>query len=182
MRTADAVHAHGLQSGEFAVQGVFVEGRSQTAEVVVLADTVDLEVLAIEPETCLRVETERAETCGGLVAINDLAVLPYFGDDLIDMRLLARPWQGLAHRDARRQALGSSHNPSLRVEKRVSHQRDGPVSGMLERHVNVYLSLTLGHLGIGTDAPVGNVGLGSFREPYMTVDAAAAVPTGVGLV
>ena len=113
MRTADAVHAHGLQSGEFAVQGVFVEGRSQTAEVVVLADTVDLEVLAIEPKTCLRVETERAETCGGLVGIDEFATLPHLCKHRIDVGLLTGPKKRVINGHTRFQSFRTTNNLAI---------------------------------------------------------------------
>ena len=47
VRRADGVDAHGLQFGELAMQGILVEGSTQAAEVVVLADAIQLHVLAV---------------------------------------------------------------------------------------------------------------------------------------
>ena len=54
-----------------------------------LADTVELEVLAIEPEASFGVETEAAEACGGRVGVDDLAGLKDLGKDCLDIGLLA---------------------------------------------------------------------------------------------
>ena len=83
------------------MEGVFVESSTQTAEVVMLADTVELEVLAVEPEAGLGIETEAAEARSGLIGVDDLATLYHLGKHRVDIGLLARPEQGVIDSDGR---------------------------------------------------------------------------------
>ena len=62
MAGTNGIAAHGFQLRQLSVQGVLVKGSPQTAEVMVLADPVQLHVLAVEPETRLGIETEVAES------------------------------------------------------------------------------------------------------------------------
>ena len=59
MRTTDRVHSHRLQFRKFTMQGILVEGSSKTSEVMMLTDTIELEVLAIKPEArlCIKLES-----------------------------------------------------------------------------------------------------------------------------
>ena len=91
VRTADRVHTHRLQLGEFSVHSVLIERGSETAEVVVLTDTIQLEVLAVEPEARLRIELEVAEASGGLVSVNYYVIDHHFRAYLIYIRSLTRP-------------------------------------------------------------------------------------------
>ena len=54
------------------MKGILIKGSPQATEVVVLTDTIQLEVLAIEPEARLRIKPECTEACGGLVGIHHL--------------------------------------------------------------------------------------------------------------
>ena len=59
---------------------------------MMFADTVQLEVLAIQPETSLDVKLEIAETCRGLDFINDLTVSYELCTHLIYIWVIARPF------------------------------------------------------------------------------------------
>ena len=48
MRRPDGIHAHCLQFHQFTVKGIFIEGCSQTAEVMMFTDTIDLHWYRIE--------------------------------------------------------------------------------------------------------------------------------------
>ena len=91
MRRTDGVDTHGLELQEFAVQGVLIECSTQTTEVVVLADTVELEVLAVEPEARLGIEPKVAEACGCLHLINHLSTYQQLRAYLIYIRIFTRP-------------------------------------------------------------------------------------------
>ena len=73
------------------MKGILIKGSTQAAKVMVLADTIQLKVLAIEPETCLRVEPETAETRGSLVGIHHLATNFHLRAYLIYIGSLTRP-------------------------------------------------------------------------------------------
>jgi hypothetical protein len=91
MRATDGIDTHGLEFGEFAMQGILIEGCTQTTKVVVLTDTIELEVLAIQPEACLGIELKVAETCGGLDFVNDLAGYYKLRSHLVDVGGFERP-------------------------------------------------------------------------------------------
>ena len=115
--TADGVHTHGLQFGELAVQGIFIQCSTQATEVVMLADTVELEVLAIEPEACLWVEPKTPKACRSLIVINHLAVDSHFRAYLIYIRGLARPKHRLRNVDDRLQSLRCPDYLTVRVDE-----------------------------------------------------------------
>jgi len=85
MRTTDGIDTHGLEFGEFAMESILVEGCTQATKVVVLADTIEFDVLAIQPEACLGVELEIAEACGGFYFIDDFAFDDQLGADSVDI-------------------------------------------------------------------------------------------------
>ena len=91
MRRADGVHTHRLQLRQLTVQGVLIQCSTQTAEVVMLADTIQLEVLAVEPEARLGIKAEIAETGRRLHLIDHLAASNQLGTYGIDVRILTRP-------------------------------------------------------------------------------------------
>ena len=73
------------------MQGILAECSTQATEVVVFAYAIDLEVLAIEPEACLSVEAEIAETSGGFDFVDNLAPRNQLRAYLIYIRRLAAP-------------------------------------------------------------------------------------------
>ena len=119
MRTAYGVHAHRLQLHQLAVQGVLMQGRSQAAQVVVLADAVQLAALAVEPEARRRVETEVAETGGRHDLVDHPAANFHLRANLIYMRGLARPQHRLGNGDDRLQSLRPADHPAPRVDEGV---------------------------------------------------------------
>ena len=160
---ADGVHAHRLQLHELAVQGVLAQGGTEAAEVVVLADAVQLHVLAVEPEARRSIEAEIAEARRGLYLVNDLAVANQLGTYLINIWVLARPLPRSF--DACR--------PPVAVEPSVLDRYLAP-RGVLVVHLHLAV--------VNIYAPVLHVnGIGA-GEPYVAVDAAARVPARVGLV
>ena len=62
VRASYGIATHVFEHLQLTVEGVFVDGRSKTTEVVVVAHAIDFHVLAVKPESCLRVELEGAET------------------------------------------------------------------------------------------------------------------------
>ena len=73
------------------MQGILVQGSTQTTKVMMLAYTIDLEVLTIEPETRLGIELKIAEARSGLVGIHHLTPTLHFCTYLIYIGGLTRP-------------------------------------------------------------------------------------------
>ena len=177
VRATDSVHAHRLEFRKFAMQGVLIEGCAQAAEIVMLADAVQFEILTVEPESSLRIELETAEACRGLVGIHHLATLFHYGTYLINIRGLTTPEHGLADGDTRFQSFRLSDNLTIRGYQCILH-----LALAFERNLDSESALAFHHTGIGEDAPVTDVGASSRRKPHMAVDTAARVPSGIGLI
>ena len=91
MRAADRIHTHRLEFGKFAVEGIFIQCCTQATKVVVLANTIKFEVLAIEPEARLGIELKVAEACGGLYFIDHLTCYEQLRAYLIYIGVFAAP-------------------------------------------------------------------------------------------
>ena len=163
MRTANGVNAHGLEFAEFAMEGIFVESSTQATKVVMFTDAIDFEILAIEPETRLRVELEITETRGGLYFIDDFTACYELRTYLIYIRILARPLTRFL--DVSRLTIGI---------KPCILNRYLLIGGILI--IDFYFPI------VDIDTPMLDVdGVGT-REPYVAIDATARVPTGIGLI
>lgn len=99
MTATDGIDAHVLHLRQLPVQGIRVECRTKAAKVMVQTHTIDLHVLAIEPEAGLGIETERTHTGNGLIAVHHLVAHKHFGHQTVDMRVSYRPQMGTAQRD-----------------------------------------------------------------------------------
>ena len=73
------------------MQGILVQRGTQTAKVVMLADTIELEVLAVEPEARLRIEPEITEARGGLYLVHYFAASNQLRAYLIYIGVFAGP-------------------------------------------------------------------------------------------
>ena len=91
MSTTQCIHAHILQPKELAVHGILIESSTESTEVVMLTDSIQLEVLAIEPEACLSIEMEFTESGGCINLVNGLSVNNEFSLYIIYVRCLDRP-------------------------------------------------------------------------------------------
>ena len=163
MRRADRVHTHRLQLRQLTMQRILIERSAQTSEVVMLTDTIQLEVLAIEPETSLGIELEIAEARSGLHLVHHLATGNQLCTHRIDIRILAAPFAGLP-------VVGG---PAIGIQPGIP-DRHLLTGGILVIHLDLAV--------VYIDAPVLHVDGRGLRQPHMTVDAAAAIPAGIGLV
>ena len=119
---------------------------------MMLADAIELEVLAIEPEARLGIKTEVAETSHRLYLIDHLTANKQLGTYGIDVRVLTRPFSGFLY--IGRFAIG------IKPDVLYLH--------LLLRGVHiVYLHLTIMH----EDTPVLDVDGMGLCEPHMAVDA-----------
>ena len=62
MAASDSVHAHIAKDGKFAMHRIFIDGSTQATEIMMLTDTIYLEILAIEEETLPCIKLHIAET------------------------------------------------------------------------------------------------------------------------
>ena len=130
---------------------------------MMFADAVKFEVLAIQPETRLGIELKVTETSSGLHFIHHLTTDYQLRAYLIDIWVLTRPLPWLL--DAGR--LTSSIKPRILY-----------CNLLLGRILVVHFHLTIVYI----HAPMLYVYRMRLREPHMTIDAAATIPTGVWLV
>ena len=54
------------------MQGILIKGSTQTTEVMMLADTVELEILAIMPDAYISIALEITDASGGLQFITHI--------------------------------------------------------------------------------------------------------------
>ena len=62
MTTSDSVHAHIAKDGKLTVHRILINGSTQATEIMMLTDTIYLEILAIEEETLPCIKLHIAET------------------------------------------------------------------------------------------------------------------------
>ena len=47
MTTSDGIYPHIPENSEFTMHSILIQGRSQTSEIMMLADTIDLDIFSI---------------------------------------------------------------------------------------------------------------------------------------
>ena len=92
---ADGVAAHVAEHLELPLQGADIDGGAQGAEIVVVADAVEFEVLAVDEEAGVGVVLDGADAEGGFVGIDDGAVLGDGGDGDVTIGRLGAPELGV---------------------------------------------------------------------------------------
>src|SRR3981081_2010837 len=105
MASANRVDTHLFQDFELPLQGPHIESRAERSQIVMIANAVDLYLLAIEKEALVYVETDRADSEDRFVSIDDHTVngaagLRHCGDGSIEIWVFQVPqlWVGDAHR------------------------------------------------------------------------------------
>ena len=91
MRGTDAVDTHRLQLRELTVHSVLVDCSTQAAEIVMFTDSVQLKILAIEPEACLCIKLKITEARRRPYLIDNLSTNQHLRANLIYIRILYRP-------------------------------------------------------------------------------------------
>ena len=62
MTASDSVHAHIAKDGKLTVHRILIDSSTQATEIMMLTDTIYLEILAIEEETLLCIKLHFTET------------------------------------------------------------------------------------------------------------------------
>lgn len=62
MTASDSVHAHIAKDGKLTVHRILINGSTQATEIMMLTDTINLEILAIEEEALLCIKLHITET------------------------------------------------------------------------------------------------------------------------
>ncbi len=88
MRGADGVTAHLLQLANAVVLHGVGHGDADSGVVLVITGPLHLDGLAVEKEALLRIELERTNAEGRLIAIDDFAVRFNLGDQRVEISLL----------------------------------------------------------------------------------------------
>ena len=162
MAAADGIDTHLLQLHQFAVQCILIQCCSEAAEVMVLADSVELDILAIEPETRLGVEAEIAESGIRPHHIHLFIVYEHLCPHLIYIRVLGRPEMGALylHPDLITFCIVNSVDNLIILSCHIGGDRHLAVLG-IRHHIH---------------SPVLHMHRMSGVEPYMAIDATPAVP------
>ena len=181
MTASDGIHTHIAKDGELAMHRILVYGCTQTAEVVVLADTIDLEVPAIEEETLLRIKLHISETCGGSSGIHHLTIHHQFALHAIEITFCDIPELRILYlKLLHLVALALCHHLAFRIVDGVADGKFHLAALGKEIHLHLHITLRRGRYIL---SPLRDVcllhGLG---EPYMAIDAAARIPAAIGLV
>ena len=144
-----------------------------------LADTIDLQIRAVEEESLLGIELDIAETSGCRDGIHGFLAHQKFSLHRVEARVGDTPQRGILHleRLLRLVACGRGYHLSLGIIHRVAELG----LACLALPVNTYLYLTIGGGG-DILPPLVDVYIRGFSKPNMAIDAATAVPTAVGLV
>ncbi len=133
------------------------------------ANPVELHVLAIEPETCLGIEAERAESGVGPHLIDHFSTYQHLRAYLIDIGVIDRPQMGTAHFQTNCSSLGIKHL--------VAHL----IGFALTFHIGSHGDTSVG-IGNHMHPPVFHMHIGGFGKPHMAVDTASAIPSGIRLI
>ena len=160
---------------------IFIHRRTQTAEVMVLADTIDLDVSAIKEETFLGIKLHFPETSGGGCGIHHLSVHHQFTLHGIEIAFCDVPKLRILHLKLLylvAQAL--CHHLSIRIIDSIT---DGKFHlAAMSKIIDLHLDITLRRSRYIL-SPLRNVchllGLG---EPYVAIDTTTRIPAAVGLV
>ncbi len=95
MAGANGITAHLLEHLDLALEGAKVDCGAQRAQVVMIADTVEFDVLAIYEQARIRVVFERADPEGSLVGIHERAIVGDSSDGHVTVRGLGAPNPGI---------------------------------------------------------------------------------------
>ena len=178
--------------------GAEIECRSERAQVMMLAGSLDLHALAVEEETVVRCELSGADAERCFVPVGEPIVLLDKGDDDIALRLFEVPENrfgqrkcggsgfALAGGESKFGRLGGNEDRTGGATFRVGFvqlESNSNVGGGSGRVGDVGANRNLGgrrrNLWRGDmGAPLGNMYWRSFAEPYVTKDAAARIPAG----
>ena len=74
MTTSDGIYPHISENSEFTMHSILIQGRSQTSEIMMLADTIDLDIFSIQEETFLGIKPHIPETSSSCNLIDYLSI------------------------------------------------------------------------------------------------------------
>ena len=178
MTRTDGIDTHCLELQQFAVQGILMYGSTQTTQVVVLADTIQLHILAIEPETGLRIEAEIAERRRGDYLVNHITFTKYARANLINIWGLRRPtFQGRGI-DMHHCPLAAS--PCHLIAGSIGHDVLYVIVLACHNRRDLYLSRL--RIGLYMYTPLSYMNIFGLRKPYVAIDATTGIPARIGLV
>ena len=183
----DGVCAHVLHDGQLTVHGVVVSGGAQTALVMVHADAVELDSLAVQVEAGgLPLGPAEAEGLGG--GVDHVAVHQDLGGDGVQVGVLDGPQGGSGHGGLQLGnggAVGGDGDGGLGGGAVGDGGADGDISAGDAVVDQIDLHSSGAHAGSdvgGGDGDAVQVHMDALQgvQLHITVDAGAGVPTGGG--
>ena len=94
---AQSIESHLLEHLQLTLRSAGIESSTKGTQVVMIADSLELHPFAIEQETIVRSELDRADAEGCLIAVQDIAVLTHRSNCCIELRRLHAPEFGTGH-------------------------------------------------------------------------------------
>ncbi len=193
---AEGIAAHLPQQLELPLEGPHVDRRAQGAQVVMIADAVELEMLAVDQQPLVGVVLHGTHAEGGLVGIDHVAVLHERGHGHIAMGRIGAPQLRIGQRAGsldrcalsggdldgfgRNAGHGLASPLSVGVERedlaRHAHRRLG-LGIIVHRHLQVHGRRRGAHRQRGQErAPLPHVNRRRHGQPDVAIDAAAGIP------
>ena len=184
---ADGVDAHILEELYLMAQGRTVDGGSEGAEVVVVADTLELGELAVEEEALLGDIFDGADAEAGVIVVELSAVDTQCGTGGVEGRRRGAPELGGADKEILCELLAvgmiyrgvGGHDLALGVENVGGHGDLLALCGSVNLHLEAHRGILLAHLGSGdVGAPGGDMQTRGVDHMDVAVEARAGIPAG----
>ena len=187
---ADGVHTGGFHDLQLALGGAAVDGRSQRAEVVMVADALDLDVPPVQEEALLLVEDNGANAERCAVAVHDFLVdVQDFAHQRVHVRMLDVPALGMVDGKLRVDGDGAARGDGGRVAVAADRLAGRVEDGGLENHAGVLAAavaqlrlhrdgaLVIGDFGRGdVGSPMAHVDRAGDIQPHVAIDSGAGIP------
>ena len=181
MAASDSVHAHIAKDGKFAMHRIFIDSSTQATEIMMLTDTIYLEILAIEEETLLCIKLHITETGSCRSNIHYLPIYYQLALDSIEISLSDVPEMRILHLEFLfLSTLTLCYHLSCSIIDGVTDREFHPVAGSCEIHLHPDITLWRScHIL----SPLRNISrFHGFGEPDMAVNTATGIPAAVRLV
>ena len=193
MGAADGVDTQFLQSLQPALQGRFGKGRAEGAQVVVQTNAFELERLAVEEETVVRVEAGRAEAEGRAGFVGERAGNVSARHGGVQIGRVQRPESRLRHCGLLREDADAALRQALLGGNRGHFMAGGVFDGGGQLDLGIGVGLiddggldgdqglrVADHGCVDIGFPLDRVYWRGDGEPNMPVDAAAGVKARIG--
>ena len=181
MTASDSVHAHIAKDDKLAMHRIFINGSTQATEIMMLTDTINLEILAIEEEALLCIKLHITETGSCRSNIHYLPIYYQLALDSIEISLSNVPEMRIIHFEFLfPNTLILGYDLSGSIIDGVTDREFHLITGSSEIHLHPDITLWRSCYIL---SPLRNISsFHGFGEPDMAVNTATGIPAAVRLV